>query len=30
LQTLYLERTQVTDAGVASLQTALPACRIFR
>ena len=30
LQSLYLGGTQVTDAGVAELRKALPACRIIR
>jgi len=28
LQWLYLQRTKVTDAGVADLQKALPTCKI--
>jgi len=28
LQTLYLNRTKVTDAGISDLQKSLPNCRV--
>tara|TARA_B100000686_G_C16407763_1_gene770613 strand:- start:111 stop:230 length:120 start_codon:yes stop_codon:yes gene_type:complete len=30
LQALYLSRTQITEAGFAELQKALPNCTIYR